>query len=468
MSNKTHLQNFGRNLDLYPTGYYEPQSEIEVLEILNRHRGEQIRAIGSLHSWSAAPVGTGVLINLRYLNQVDIQCDRDSGKATVGAGCQIKTLLSHLKQRGQTLPSIGLITEQTIAGAISTGTHGSGRNSLSHYVDAVHVARYDSETGKAVIEHIDGGDTLRAARCSLGSLGIILKVQIRCRNLYNVEEHWQEYSKLDPVLIAEQEYPLQQFFLIPWRWTYLAQHRRESTEQRSQLASVYRAYWFLTIDLGLHLLMLFAVRWLSSTIVVRFLFQHIIPQAIIRQWRVTDESSAMLVMEHELFRHIEIELFVRSQDLPEALEYLRQALIVAGESSSETLPQPDCSAEFSPIRGHYCHHYPICIRRVLPDDTLISMASGDKDVWYAISLISYARPADRVGFKQVAEFLAEAMATKFSARPHWGKWCPLPSRQLTALYPRFDRFVDVCDARDPTGAFRNPWLSDLFNELRRS
>lgn len=467
VSNTKHLQNFGRNLDLYPTAYYEPRTEREVLEILDRHRGENIRAIGSLHSWSAAPVGAGVVINLRYLNQVEIQCGRDAGWAAVGAGCQIKTLLGHLKQSGQTLPSVGLITEQTIAGAISTGTHGSGRHSLSHYVDAVRVARYDAETGMAVIEQIEGGDALRAARCSLGGLGIILNVRICCRSLYNVEEHWREYPTLDPILTAEQEFPLQQFFLVPWRWTFLAQHRRESSDPRSNMASVYRAYWFLTIDLGLHLLMLFAVRLVGSFSFVRFLYRHIIPRTVIRRWKVTDESSAMLVMEHELFRHIETELFVRSQDLPQALDYVRQVLVAAGDSSNDTKSKPRFSDEFSPIRGRYCHHYPICVRRVLADDTLISMASGDKDVWYAISLISYARPIDRAGFQQVAGFLAETMVTKFGARPHWGKWCPLPARHLIALYPRFECFVDACEARDPTGAFRNPWLSDLFTEFRR-
>ena len=101
-----HLQNFGRNLNLNPTAYYEPRTEHEVLEILNVHRGEAVRAIGSLHSWSAALVGTGVVISLRFLNQVEVQAA--ANRAIVGAGCQIKTLLEHLNRQQKTLPSVGL------------------------------------------------------------------------------------------------------------------------------------------------------------------------------------------------------------------------------------------------------------------------------------------------------------------------------------------------------------------------
>ena len=458
------LRNFGRNLLIQPTAHYEPRDEHEVLVILDRHRGEQIRAVGSLHSWSEAPVGEGVVLNLKHLQQVEV-VGADATSVVVGAGCQIKTLLSRLKQRGRTLPSVGLVTEQTIAGAISTGTHGSGRSSLSHYVEAVRVARYDPETGAAIIEQIDEGDALRAARCSLGCLGIILSVTMRCRERYAVEEHLREYATLDGVLTVQEQFPLQQFFFTPWRWTYLAQHRREVPNRRSRLAWLYRIYWFLSIDLGLHLLIRVTLRLAGSFRAMRFLYRHVIPRTVIRNWKVADESSAMLVMEHELFRHIEMELFVTRDQLPSALEYVRNVLTVAGRTSS-TLPDLSLdsadAARLAALVGHYGHHYPICIRRVLPDDTLISMASGGSQDWYAISLISYARPTERQGYSQVMEFLASTMSRRFGARPHWGKYCPLPAAELVALYPRFAEFRSLCESRDRQGVFRNQWLTSLF------
>ena len=114
------------------------------------------------------------------------------------------------------------------------------------------------------------------------------------------------------------------------------------------------------------------------------------------------------------------------------------------------------------LHDKYCHHYPICVRRVRPDDTLISMASGEGEDWYALSFISYAKPAQRAGFFQFANFMAKSMARLFAARPHWGKVCPLEATELTELYPRFDRFRAVSTSLDPEGLFHNCWTATLL------
>ncbi|MBS0202213.1 MAG: FAD-binding protein [Planctomycetes bacterium] len=465
MTTVAPLQNFGENVTIRPTAYYEPKDEAEVVEILNRHRGEQIRAVGRLHSWSTAPGGEGVVLSLKHLQDVTLHQRDGTEWATIAAGCQVKTILQKLKEQGKTLPSLGLITEQTIAGAISTGTHGSGRNSLSHYVRAVRVARYDPASGIAMIETIESGTALQAARCSLGCLGIILSVDMQVRYTYAVEEHFREYDSVEPVLQAEAEYPLQQFYLSPWRWKFLVQHRREVSKRRSRLAWLYRIHWFLSVDLGLHLLILTTLRLRRSNRVIRFLFRRVIPHTVPRNLKVTDDSSKMLIMEHELFRHMEMELFVPRDQLPAALEYVQQVLIVAGSATSD-IPDLNLDApsveRLTALRGLYGHHYPICVRRVCVDDTLISMSSGGEQDWYAISLISYAKPRDRQGFLQAMDFLATTMKRKFGARPHWGKYCPLSAEELIELYPRFGAFREICEMRDPTGVFRNNWIRTLI------
>src|SRR5579863_9985749 len=127
--------NFGGNVRFTPRQFYLPQTEDDVLRILDRHAHEQIRAVGSRHAWSEAIVSPDVIIDLGHFDRVEIS-EPVPGEiwATAGGGCQIKHLLAQLHARSAaTLPSLGLITEQTIAGAISTATHGSGRQSLSHY-----------------------------------------------------------------------------------------------------------------------------------------------------------------------------------------------------------------------------------------------------------------------------------------------------------------------------------------------
>ncbi len=450
------ITNFGRNVEFQPADVLVPHSEEEVLAHLREHRGRRIRAMGRLHSWSQAAVADDVLLDLRNLDSVSMETNTDGQTvAWIGAGCQIKRALAELDTLGcYTLPSVGLISEQAIAGAISTATHGSGKHSLSHYVSAVRLAAYDAETGKSILRTINSGPELQAARCSLGCLGIIVSVQVQVRPQYFVEEHLRAYQTLDDVLAAEDEYPLQQFYLLPWRWTYLAQHRREVPGPRSWHAPLYRAYWFSFIDVGLHLVLLLLVQLLRSPALIRAFYRWLVMLTVIRGWRVVDRSQDQLIMEHELFRHIEIELFVSRSKLAAALQHVREAI----EQSREL----------------YTHHYAICVRKVLPDDTLISMSSGrgstgaSAEASYAISLISYARPSERAGFFEFADELSRQMVHRFDARPHWGKYCPLTAAQAERLYPRLREFRGICRQFDPAGAFRNDWTADvLFSQATK-
>jgi len=510
------IRNFGRNLEFSPRQVLTPASEAEVLEILRQHKGRRIRAIGRLHCWSQAIMAEEVLLDLRRLSEVRLERVGGNDWAVVGAGCQINRVLTELERLGGgTLPTLGLISEQTIAGATATGTHGSGRRSLSHYLGEVRVAAYDAE-GEPKILTFDGYDELRAARCSLGCLGIVLSVSFRCRPQYRIEEHFREYDKLEDVLAAETEYPLTQFYLVPWRWKWMAQHRCESEKPRSWLAPLYRLYWFLWIDVTLHLVILLLVRWLKIPALVKLFYRWIVPLAIVRPWRVVDKSQDMLVMEHELFRHLELEVFVRRSWLADAMEFVRETLRhCSGEQVSLPLPlgagrgeameqvqgpHPNPlpkgeGTDAQPPAGCYVHHYAICIRKVQADDTLISMASpqlplplgegrgeglnssreveiphphalpkgeGTDEPHYAISLITYARPSGREGFFQAANYLAHRMAALFDARPHWGKYCPLGAGEIQRLYPQLPRFVEICQQYDPGGVFRNDWLDEVL------
>lgn len=461
--------NFGGNVVFHPQVIVAPRSEQELLAALAMHRGRKVRAIGRLHSWSDAPRADDVLIDLRHWNAVKISHDAQGPLALVGAGCQIKRLLTELASHGLTMPTLGLISEQTIAGATATGTHGSGRHSLSHYVCEVHVAHYDPASGEPTIRVIREGDELLAARCSLGCLGIVVAVGLRPRPAYRIEEWIQRYSDLESVLAAEKDAPLSQFYLVPWLWTYFVQHRRETDQPRSFLAGLYHVYWFLTIDLGLHLALRFLVQTLRRARLVRWFYRSIVPLTVIRGWHVIDNSADMLIMEHELFRHIEIEVFVQRGKLPASLVFLRELLEHCGGNAAamsadtrQRLQALGMEDELDLLLGAYVHHYVICVRRVLPDDTLISMTSGDDEPRYALSLISYVRPEERDSFFQFARLLARSMAGLFQARPHWGKVCPLDASAIEKLYPKITSFREVCRRLDPQQRFANQWAAALL------
>ncbi len=466
LMNMTEIDNFGGNIQFVAAAVGKPRTEDELLNLMQRHNDKAVRVVGSLHSWSPIVDGANALVlELSHLTSVELRRDESEVVAQVGAGCTVKQLLQELKQHGVTLPTVGLIDEQTVAGALSTGTHGSGRHSISHYVRAVRIACYD-QSGNAHIKTVTASDMtqLRAARCSLGCIGVIVSVDFDCRPTYRVEECMRRHETLEGVLTQESSFPLQQFFLIPWAWCYYAQHRRETEQVTSRFAWLFHLYWFWMVDVFMHLGILGIVRWLKSSRLAKFYFRHVAPSLTITNWRVIDDSHKMLVMEHELFRHIEIEVFVTDQQLSSMMQFVESVLKVCGgeldAAAIEALSPPQ-STQLEELQGSYTHAYPICVRRVLPDDTLISMASGD-DVVYAISLISYVHPADRTSFLQFASFIAETTAERFQARPHWGKVNPLTPATLHTLYPNWSAFAEVCNEFDPNGRFRNRWHQDML------
>jgi FAD/FMN-containing dehydrogenase len=455
--------NFGRNLRFTPRRYYSPRSEGEVLDILDRHAGEQIRVVGSRHAWSEGIVSRDVILDLRHVNQVEI-CEVGLGEihANVGGGCQIKRLLKELHSRsGATLPSIGLITEQTIAGAISTATHGSGRHSLSHYMEEIRSAAFDSENGRARVYVWNDGDELRAARCGLGCLGVILSVRFRCIPKYLIAERVERCTGIDQILACESDYPLQQFYLVPYLWGWFVQRRKTSPRLRSSwYAVLYRIYWFLGIDVGLHLAIKVMVSMLKSPAIVRFFYLRLLSPLIVRNLTIVDQSHRTLVMEHELFRHLEIEIFVRARQVRNAASFV-QDILAAFDSRAfevsritrEELRRIGMDQALHELRGTFTHHYVVTFRRVLPDDALISMTADADEPWYAISFITYVEPRDR--FLAMGAFLLRSMIALYNARPHWGKFCPLSHEEAAALYPRLADFRAICRHVDPHGAFQN-------------
>src|SRR5882762_5745469 len=157
--------NFGGNQRWY-TRRYQPKSETEVLGILARHPRNTVRVLGSKHSWSNIASDADVSLDMSRFNEVKPIKEGNDDLVRVGAGCRLEDLLRRLHGlTDRTLPTLGAITKQTVSGAISTATHGSGPQSLSHFVAKVRAAVFDAETGRPQIREFSGGPELLAARC---------------------------------------------------------------------------------------------------------------------------------------------------------------------------------------------------------------------------------------------------------------------------------------------------------------
>lgn len=471
--------NFGGNFRFTPRCAYTPSSETEVLEILRHHRDENIRAVGSLYSWSEVAKTEAVLVSLAHFTEIELDDQDDGLMITVGAGCTLREILARLRTLAPewTLPTLGAVTQQTIAGAIATGTHGSGRSSLSHYVEEVRIATFDPETGEPTIVTWNSGAELRAARCSLGCLGIVLSVRLRCVPQYTITETVKLYDSIGEVLDQTEKYPWQQILLIPGRWKYVGFHRSLDAPKfgfpRNYIFPV-RCWcqrwvlWFWQDRLFHWQVRARANRQTNRQWIEPFYRRFENSVRLLWGFPRTGRSDGMLTFDHHVVPHLNVELFVPERHLPAAAEFVQTAFrLFSGEETTvpawmQQLLRAHDLPEIEDAIGFYALHYPLAFRRVLADDTLISPASGSEPAWYSLGFFTYEEPEKQGRYSQVARYLALCLHTLFSARLHWGKYFPLGNEEIEAAYPQLPQFRQICRRYDPRGVFLNPFTAQTL------
>lgn len=156
-------------------------------------RGGTIRAVGSAHSHSDLVSNSDIIVDLSGLSGI-VGVDTERQTATVRAGTPIYALGAGLHAAGLSLHNQGDIDRQTIAGAVATGTHGSGRtmrNLSSAVIGATLILADGSITRCSASER---PELFAAARLNLGALGLVTELQLQLRSSYRLIETQQSLS----------------------------------------------------------------------------------------------------------------------------------------------------------------------------------------------------------------------------------------------------------------------------------
>lgn len=467
------MHNFGRNVVYEPRQIYTPRTEEEVLTILARHRDGRVRAQSTGHSWSRIVEADDALVRLSHFASIVVEAGAAGPVARIGAGATLGQIVAALRKTAYSLPTLGAITRQTVAGATATATHGTGSASLSSFVRAVKLACYDAG-GNPVIKTIAGGDELLAARASLGCMGIILEMTLELVPRFWIHEVMRPHDGLDTVLEQEAEWPQQQFLVFPYGWRWYAYHRKKvpaPAARALRVLALYRVYDVLIVELVMHGLIkvVHGVARLFGPGTIRTFWTKLVPP-VMRGMPVTGESPAVLTLHtahHHTFGHVEMELFVPKRHLRAAVALVQEAIpFMAGRAEELSaglradLARVGLLEEYLALHGSFAYHYVIFFRHVLAEDTLLAMNEGGER--YSMSFFSFEGPRRRDGYYVACRVLARAFARLYSARPHWGKYNPLPAGELRPLYPRLGRFREICLAHDPHGVFQNAYTKEAL------
>lgn len=456
------IQNFGRNFSFTPKFYFEPQTEDEVLNILDEHRFGMVRVIGSGHAWNRGIESEDVFLEIKKLDHIKLEGD----VVDVGGGVKLKDLLKYLTYRNLMLPAMGGIMQQSVAGLASTGTHGTGNSSFSHYILSLRVAAYEKTSWgeiKAKVFDYDSGEKLRAARTSMGCMGVILSIKIKCVPRYFIEEKSRLVGSIEEVLENEKDWPLGQTVVVPYSWKFFIFGRRkvEKTSTIEKLrASIERYTDFLTVEIMPHVILKFLLFVNDFRYIISY-YKSFLPKMLF-SIRIVNEDFVGLThhtRHHYYFRHVEMEVFIKEKDMVEVFDLIKN--IVCYFAGLENNLSEKYKNELSGMFGKFVLHYPMFIRKVYPDDTMVSMTS-DGETRYAMGFFTYRKEEDRGSYYAFTKSLAPILSRDFGVRIHWGKHFPLTYDRIKDLYPQIEKFKSIADEVDPNGVFRNSFIKNIF------
>ena len=392
--------------------------------------GRRVSVAGSGHSFTEAALTDGTLVHVEALSGVQ-DADPGSGLVRVGAGTVLADLNEELARLGLAMENLGDIDRQTIAGAISTGTHGTGARlrNISAQVEALELVLADGS-----VRELDAGaepELLRAARVGLGALGAISAVTLRCVPAFvldRVDTPRPREEVLDSFQESADANDHFELFTFPYAESALVLERNRTAEPPRPRG---RAAAYLN-DVVLEN---WALEALSAT---GRCFPRAIPALsrlagrLASGSRTVDRSDRVFVNDRRV-RFTEMEYGVPREHGPEAarrvIEWVRS--------------------------NRYPVFFPIEMRVAAGDDALLS-PSHRRDTAY-VAVHQYRGMEWRPYFEAVEEIM-----DSYGGRPHWGKRHFQTAATLAPRYPRWPEFQAARERLDPTRTFANGYAERVL------
>jgi FAD-linked oxidoreductase len=415
-----------------PDEVARPATRDELAETVVRAAaaGRKVSVAGSGHSFTEAAMTGGTMVRIEALSGV-IDADPGSGLVKVGAGAVLADLNEELARLGLAMENLGDIDRQTIAGAISTGTHGTGAKlrNISAQVEGLELVLADG--GVRQLSATTDPKLLRAARVGIGALGAISAVTLRCVpafTLDRVDTPRPREEVLDSFQASADANDHFELFTFPYADSALVLERNR-TEKPARPRGRAAAY------LNDVVLENWALEALSAT---GKRFPAAIPSLsrlagrLASGSRTVDRSDRVFANDRRV-RFTEMEYGVPRQHGPEAarqvIEWVRS--------------------------NRYPVFFPIEMRVAAGDDALLS-PSHERDTAY-IAVHQYRGMEWRPYFEAVEEIMSS-----YGGRPHWGKRHFQTAETLAPLYPEWSEFQRARDELDPERTFTNEYAERVL------
>ena len=398
--------------------------------------GLRIKPVGAGHSFTGIAVAPDVQLDLTDLTGV-IDADVATGRVTLAAGTRLHELPALLAPYGLAMPNMGDIDRQSIAGATSTGTHGTGLG-FGGLATQIVAAKLVTGTGELLtVSETEHPELLSAVRVGLGALGVLVEVTLQLvpRFVLHAVERPEPFGLvLDEWMDRVRERDHFEFYWFPHTDTALTKTntRLPGDAPRTPRGRV--------------------SRWVDDELLANGAYRRMCaigrmsPGATPTLARLVDrftghrdftDFSPAAFTTHRTVRFREMEYAIPLEAIPEAVREVRSLIEGKGWSIS----------------------FPIEVRAAASDDNWLSTAYGRETGYIAVHRYFREDPTEYFG-------AVEAIMRGYGGRPHWGKLHTQTAETLRRVYPRFDDFVRVRDELDPERRFANPYLDRVLGDGR--
>ena len=436
-------QNWAGTASASPARRYWPRSTEEIADAITSaaRDGLTARALGSGHSFTPAAVTSGAALDLSGWNGI-VSADLASGLVTVRSGTTIRELNTALDALGLAMANLGDIDAQTVSGAISTGTHGTGAKlqGIAAQVAGLEVVLADGSVVSC--SATERPDLFDAARVSVGALGVLATVTLQCVPAFTLAAD-------------ERPMPLEE---VTGRFAELAAGNDH-----------FEFYWF---PYGKNALVKRNNRIAGAGVPGegarvpppmprwrRFLEYEVMENAAFGALCRTGRAIPTAIK--PLNRLAAASLSKRSYSAPshEVFVTSRRVRFVESEYA---VPAESLLGVLAELRAGVARladpvMFPVEVRVAAADDVWLSTAYGRDSAYVAIH--QYTGLPYQEYFK-----LFESIAGAVGGRPHWGKMHVRDAAYLGGAYPRFADFLRLRDELDPSRVFANGYTKQVFGD----
>jgi FAD-linked oxidoreductase len=404
---------------------------VEVVRAAARD-GLRVKAVGSGHSFTAAAATDGVLVRPEGLTAIR-GIDHAAGTVTAEAGVRLSRLNAVLAAEGLSLTNMGDIMVQTVAGATSTGTHGTGRDSGAI---SAQITAFELVTADGSVLHCsarENAEVFAAGRVGLGALGVVSAITFAVEPVFLLTAR-EEPMSFDRVtarfdrLVAENEHF--EFYWFPHTGNCITKRNNRSQGPAAPVPAVRG--------------------WIDDELLSNGVFRAAC--ALGRAAPATIPGIARLssrALSARTYTDIPYRVFTH----PRRVRFVEMEYAVPREAAIDAVREVRAMIERSDLRISF----PVEVRVAPADDIALSTASGRDSAYVAVHMYRGSRYQEY--FTAV-----EAIMVAHGGRPHWGKMHTRDAEYLASVYPRFGEFTALRDRLDPDGLFGNGYLRRVLGE----